>query len=224
MATQRQFNAFKKVIIAACKERQACEAGYRQVLKAETVPQLLMAWRDNWHDLVESKYADILVEKMGKYYPKFREDFHAAHVYFNECPADAPSTARVLIASGLDETIVCSGKASVYIVGGGWVRAYDKVQVYSTRCAETIVELHDRSYAKIDAGSVSLYDWSTATTSCDAFVHDAATLYARGQCVVTDHGHREIAASGEVTVLTDAPESITIHPMSNVTIAELPKL
>ena len=67
------------------------------MLAAENVSQLMAVWRNNWEDLVESKYADIINEQLPAIYPSLKEEMNAAGIYVNECPKTAPEYVLVIV-------------------------------------------------------------------------------------------------------------------------------
>ena len=91
------FHQLKEICTTACHTRHACAEGYRAMLATENISQLMAVWRANWEDIVESKYADIINDRLPSLYPTLRAEMNAAGIYVNECPKTAPEFVRVLV-------------------------------------------------------------------------------------------------------------------------------
>ena len=69
------FEILKTTCTNACHDRHACAEGYRAMLAAENISQMMAVWRANWEDIVESKYADIINDSLPAAYPTLRKDY-----------------------------------------------------------------------------------------------------------------------------------------------------
>lgn len=145
--TQTPFEIFKQTCTDACHQRHACADGYRQMLASENVSQMMATWRDNWDDVVKSKYADIILAELPKMYPTLRDEMNEAGIYLNECPVNAQKFVKVLITD-TSEPIHIYGNAKSYILGDATVVAHDHSQVYNFR-AHAEVSLLDHSYGHL---------------------------------------------------------------------------
>ena len=101
------FELLKTACTHACHDRHACADGYRAMLAAENVSQMMAVWRANWEDIVESKYADIINDSLPSLYPTLRAEMNAAGIYVNECPKTAPEFVLVLVTDydGIDPEV-----------------------------------------------------------------------------------------------------------------------
>lgn len=150
------FDILKKNCHDACHERHACADGYRQMLASENVSQMMATWRNNWQDIVQSKFADIIEKRLPKLYPNIKDEMNASGIYLNECPDDARQFVKVIVTT-TDTPIHIYGDAKAYIVGDAQVVVHDHAQVYNYR-AKADVTLLDHSYGsllKTDTVSVS---------------------------------------------------------------------
>lgn len=147
--TTDPFTILKNSCTTACHTRHACAEGYRQMLASENVSQMMATWRDNWDDLVNSKFSDILATELPKQYPSLRHEMNLAGIYLNECPHDAKPFVRVLIAiSDTDSPIHIYGDAQAYLLTDAAVIAHDHAQVYNYHSHATVTLL-DYSYAHL---------------------------------------------------------------------------
>ena len=112
------FDIFKDACTQACRDRQACAKGFKQMLNSNDVSEMMATWRDNWEDIVESKYADIIAEKLPDLYPAIKQDMNKAGIYLNECPENARKFVHVLVTGGSsDPTLTIYGEAKAFILG-----------------------------------------------------------------------------------------------------------
>lgn len=145
--TQTPFDILKQTCHDACHERHACTEGYKQMLASENVSQMMATWRDNWEDVVQSKYADIIRTELPKQYPNIKTEMNVAGVYLNECPENARQFVKVIITD-TENPIHIYGDAKAYIVGNAKVIAHNHAQVYNYR-AKAEVTLLDHSYGSL---------------------------------------------------------------------------
>ena len=137
------FETLKAACTQACHDRHACVEGYRAMLAAENVSQLMAVWRANWEDLVESKYADILNERMPELYQSLKREMNKAGIYVNECPKVAPEFVLVIVTD-TDSVVQVFDYAKRYVLGSANVWACAHSQVYSEKSAAAynIVKQH----------------------------------------------------------------------------------
>ena len=153
------FEILKTTCTNACHTRHACAEGYRAMLAAENVSQMMAVWRANWEDIVESKYADIINDRLPAAYPTLRKEMNAAGIYVNECPKMAPEYVRVLVTDTGSEVHVYD-YARAYVLGQAKVTAHGHSQVYNFK-QDADITLTDRSYGYIAAGKVTRLGFST---------------------------------------------------------------
>ena len=153
------FHQLKDICTTACHDRHACAEGYRAMLATENISQLMAVWRANWEDIVESKYADIINDRLPSLYPTLRAEMNAAGIYVNECPKMAPEYVRVLVTDTGSEVHVYD-YARAYVLGQAKLTAHGHSQVYNFK-QDADITLTDRSYGYIAAGKVTRLGFST---------------------------------------------------------------
>ena len=153
------FHQLKDICTTACHDRHACVEGYRAMLATENISQLMAVWRANWEDIVESKYADIINDRLPSLYPTLRAEMNAAGIYVNECPKMAPEFVRVLVTD-TDSEIHVYDYAHAYVLGRAKVTAHGHSQVYNFK-QDADITLTDRSYGYIAAGKVTRLGFPT---------------------------------------------------------------
>ena len=166
------YDLLKDTCTRACHDRHACVNGYEQMLASTNVSQMMATWRDNWEDVVKSKYADIIRTELPKQYPLLKDKM-------NECPEDAQSFVRVLVTD-CDKEISIHGKARAYILGEATVSVYEHAQVYSSRCDEARISLHDYAYGNIKKGHVVASDRSHFECSSVAVIDGCVQCIMKG--------------------------------------------
>ena len=211
------FELLKTACTKACHDRHACAEGYRAMLAAENISQMMAVWRANWEDIVESKYADIINDRLPAVYPILRAEMNAAGIYVNECPKAAPEFVRVLVTD-CDRIVDIYDYAKCYILGNAIVRAWGHSQVYSDRCDESIIELYDHAYGHVGKGHVQAGNFSQLWTAADAVLKGGVTCEAHGGTVKA-HAYRKLEASGDTQVYANSERNITLY--ENATIHRL---
>ena len=164
------FEELKAVCNAACHERHACRQGFEAMLLAETTAELMHVWRQNWNDIYESKYADIMTAKIATVSGKLKRDMRRSDVFVNES-----SDRGLVIVCRPVRPVSVGGRAKCYVFGGdASVTATDHAQVY---CRSKGVKIILRGYAsaKIEAGDCEIFDRSFLKGSPDSIIiHDQA--------------------------------------------------
>ena len=211
------FHQLKEICTTACHTRHACAEGYRAMLATENISQLMAVWRANWEDIVESKYADIINDRLPSLYPTLRAEMNAAGIYVNECPKTAPEFVRVLVTD-FDYLVEIHDYAKCYILGNAVVRAWDHSQVYSDRCDEATIELYDHAYGHVGKGWVQAINSSQLWTSADAVLNGSVTCEAHGGTVKA-YAYRKLEAYGDTKVYATSERNITLD--GNATIHSL---
>ncbi len=173
------YQKLKNACRIACHERHACEQGFKQMIASENVSQMMATWRDNWEDVTESKYADIICKELPKLYPTIKEEMNKAGIYLNECPLDAKPFVMVIVTDCL-RTVKIFGEAKAYILGEAIVKSYDHSQVYSNRCDKSQVALYNFAYGKIQKGTVTAYDRSRFECSSKAVANGCVECIMNG--------------------------------------------
>ncbi len=200
------FDKLKKTCRKACREREACAKGYKQMLESENVSQMMATWRDNWDDVVNSKFADIIAKELPKQYPNLKTEMNEAGIYLNECPRSARHFVLVIVTD-TDVEVPVYGNANAYILGRAKVLAYDHTHVYNKRAAEAEVVLLDHSYGGIEAGTVTAQGFSHLATAATATLNGHVECHATGGKVYARH-YRRIDASGDTVVYATNGRSI----------------
>lgn len=203
------FELLKTACTQACHDRHACAEGYRAMLAAENVSQMMAVWRANWEDIVESKYADIINDRLPAAYPTLRKEMNAAGIYVNECPKMAPEFVRVLVTD-YDYIVDIYDYAKCYILGNAVVRAWDHSQVYSDRCDEATIELYDHAYGHVGKGWVKASNAAQLWTAADAVLNGSVTCEAHGG-VVKAYSYRKLEAYGDTKVYATSERNITLY-------------
>ena len=203
------FELLKTACTHACHDRHACAEGYRAMRAAENISQMMAVWRANWEDIVESKYADIINDRLPAAYPTLRKEMNAAGIYVNECPKMAPEYVRVLVTDCY-YLVEIHDYAKCYILGNAIVRAWDHSQVYSDRCDQAIIELYDHAYGHVGKGMVQAGNFSQLWTAADAVLLGGVTCEAHGGTVKA-HAYRKLEAYGDTKVYATSERNITLY-------------
>ena len=203
------FEILKTTCTKACHERHACAEGYRAMLAAENVSQMMAVWRANWEDIVESKFADIINDRLPAVYPTLRAEMNAAGIYVNECPKMAPEYVRVLVTD-CDYIVDIYDYARCYVLGEATVRAWGHSQVYSDRCDESIIVLYDHAYGHVGKGWVQARNFSQLWTSADAVLNGSVMCEAHGG-TVNALSYRKLEAYGDTKVYATSERNITLY-------------
>ena len=203
------FERLKEICRKACHERNACKPGFEALMQTNSVASILNVWKDNWQDVYESKFADIMANEIASVYADMRDDFNANNVFVNE-PTDkgllivsVPSAATKL------QPITVSGTAMCYIFGSGSVTAKDNAEVYC-RDEEGQVTLTDHSQGYFKAGQIEIRNYAKANGSFTGHCYNAAYIVLRGGSLV-DHGHLEISAWNDAVIYSNTHKKIDLH-------------
>ena len=203
------FELLKTACTKACHDRHACAEGYRAMLAAENISQMMAVWRANWEDIVESKYADIINDSLPAAYRTLRKEMNAAGIYVNECPNVAPEFVRVLVTD-YNYIVDIYDYAKCYVLGNAIVRAWGHSQVYSDRCDESIIELYDHAYGHVGKGRVQARNSSQLWTAADAVLYGGVTCEAHGGTVKA-YAYRKLEAYGDTKVYSTSERNITLY-------------
>lgn len=199
------FEELKEICRVACHERNACENGFRDLMQAETIDDIIAVWRRNWQDIFDSKFADIMVANIIKVYETSRGDFNRNQVWVNES-----SDRGLIIVSHAPQAIFASGTAKAYIFAESEVVASDNAQVYC-RTPKSRITLRQHSFARIDCEDtkVKAFEFSRAQGVMTIETHNACEVSISGG-TLTDLGHRRITAQGTAVVISDTTRSIDL--------------
>lgn len=178
------------------------------MLATENISQLMAVWRANWEDIVESKYADIINDRLPALYPTLCKEMNAAGIYVNECPKTAPEFVLVLVTD-YDFIIDINDYARCYVLGEATVRSWDHSQVYSDRCDQALIEIHDHAYGHVSKGWVEAHTAARLWTTADAVVNGSVTCEAYGGTVKA-LSYRKIEAYGDTKVFSKTDRNITL--------------
>ena len=203
------FELLKTACHAACRQTPACAPSYRAMLKTENISQMMAVWRANWEDIVESKYADIINDRLPAAYPTLRKEMNAAGIYVNECPKMAPEFVRVLVTD-YDYLVDIHDYARCYVLGEANVCALDHSQVYSDRCDKAGIELSGHAYGHVSKGFVIANTASHLWTATDAVLIGSVTCEAHGGTIKA-LSYRKIVAYGDTKVYASSERNITLY-------------
>ena len=210
------FDQLKDICTHACHTRHACAEGYRAMLAAENVSQLMAVWRANWEDLVESKYADIINDQLPALYPTLRAEMNAAGIYVNECPLIAPEYVLVIVTDH-DGIVDINDYAKCYVLGKAWVRAWEHAQVYSEKNDRAIIMLYDYSYGHVSKGKTFANDHSRLWTSTNAALNGSVTCETYGG-EIRASSYLKIEAYGDTKVFSKTDRNITLFGNAKIII------
>ena len=164
------FDELKEICRRACHERNACKEGFEAMLLAENTAELMHVWRRWWEDVYESKYADIMTERIATARGRLRREMRQSDVFVNES-----SERGLVIVCRPGRPIQVGGRAKCYVFGtAADVTATDHAQVY---CRESGVRLTLRGYAtgRVKAGNCRCYDRTLLKGTPDSVeLHDQA--------------------------------------------------
>lgn len=208
------FDTLKSYCTTACHTRHACAEGYCAMLAAQNVSQLMAVWRENWEDLVESKYADIINKELPALYPALKAEMNAAGIYVNECPQTAPEFVLVIVTDNVP-ILDIHDYARCYILGKSYVRVWDHAQVYNEKSEDSIIQLFDRSYGRVSKGWVEANDYSRLWTSTNARLFGSVTCEARdGE--IRANSYLKIEAYGDTKVFSKTDRNITLFGNAHI--------
>lgn len=212
------FEQLKEICRQACHERNACKPGFEALMRAETIPQIMQVWKDNWEDIYRSRFCGIMIRNIVGVYADSREEFNAAGIYVNE-----PSEHGLVIVCNATEPVKVGGTARAYIFTPARVTATDNAQVYC-RTAGSVISLHGHSSCRSEdrQTAVDAHDFSRADGEMQCRTYNASeVIITKG--TLRDYGHRRIAAYGGVRVYSDTPRGIELRGQSRrYTLAEYP--
>ena len=208
------FDQLKNICTTACHDRHACVEGYRAMLATENISQLMAVWRANWEDIVESKYADIINDRLPALYPTLRKEMNAAGIYVNECPKTAPEFVLVLVTD-YDFIVDINDYARCYVLGKAAVRAWEHSQVYSDRCDQALIMLHGHAYGHVSKGWVQADTVSRLWTATDAVLNGSVTCEAHGGTIKA-LSYRKLEAYGDTKVHAASERNITLYGNAHI--------
>ena len=178
----------------ACHERQACRNGYEMLLRSKNVQEILLTAVKNWDDVWRSKYYDIVADNIERWFYGLEQEFHAAGIYVNE-----ETNKGIAIVSRPDKILSYGGRAKVYVFAKAHIVASDHAEVYC-RDENSVVELYDHAYGKIDDGLVMANDCSKVESKGKCICHEQSKVYAMGG-VLYDHGHSRLNIANGVEII-----------------------
>lgn len=179
---QTAYELLKETCNTACHERQACVSGYKQMLASENVSQMMATWRNNWEDVTQGKFGDIIRAELPKQYPALKEEMNQAGIYMNECPEGAKRFVKVIVTD-TEQPVRIYGEAQAYVLGAAKVIAFGHSQVYNNTQTEAHVMLYDYAYGQVMAGKASAYNRANLQCSCAAHIDGSVQCNAFGGTV-----------------------------------------
>ena len=166
------FEDLKEICRTACHERNACKQGFEAMLLAENTAQMMHVWRQNWNDIYESKFADMMPMVVAGLSPRLKREMRQSDVYVNE-----PSSRGLVIVCQPSKPIRVGGTAKCYVFGSdAGICADDHAQVYCRTHGVRIV-LRGYASARVRAGDCELFDRSFLKGTPDSItIHDQAVF------------------------------------------------
>lgn len=147
------FERLKEICRVACHERNACRPGFEALMRAETVGDILQVWRQNWQDIYQSKFADVMAGHIVEMGTRLRREFRRNDVFVNES-----SDRGLVIVCRPKQAVRVGGRAQCYVFGdSGTIEAADHAQVYCRNSGVRIV-LRGYAYGRLEAGSADIGD------------------------------------------------------------------
>ena len=203
------FEKLKELCRQACHERNACKEGFADLMQAETIPQIMQVWKNNWDDVFRSRYADIMVRQLAVLDQSMLDEFRKGGVFVNEDSAEG-----YVIISNPEKPVSVGGTARAYIFTPAEVVAAGNAQVYC-RTADSRITLRGHAYCRCDNVDtvVEVYNFAKADGMMQCHTHNAAEVVITDGMLI-DHGHRRIVASGNTVVYSDATKGITLSDQS----------
>lgn len=199
------FEQFKADCLRACHERHSCEEGLRGVVNAENTLQLLAVVKTFWKDVYESKYYDIVAERLQQWYA-LREEFNRQGIYVNE-----PTERGIVMVNNYEGEFRCGGEADIYVFGRSDVIAGGTATVHC-RTAGSHIILLDSARGYIEQGCVEIRNYAQAVCNTPEEVHCYGASTVRMQSGrLTDHGHRHIYAFSGSEIVSSNPTGITLY-------------
>lgn len=167
------FEELKEVCRVACHERNACRPGFEALMLAENTAQLMHVWRQNWQDIYQSKFSDVMARHIVRFHESeaLSREMRQSDVFVNES-----SERGLVIVSQPGGTIRVGGSAKCYVFGEppAEIVATDHAQVYC-RTHGVKITLRGHSFAAVSAGDCEIFDRSFLKGSPDSIaVHGAA--------------------------------------------------
>lgn len=212
MEKEQAYKQLKDICTEACHERQTCKEGYKDMLAAENVGQMMAVWRKYLEDVVESKYVKIINRRLPEIYPSIKEEMNQAGVYVNECPENAKEFVVVIVTTQDVEkgTIInIHGHAKAYVLDRALVRANDHSQVYC-KVSPAFIHLHDDAYGYVSKGFTQAYNNARLVTQVNAVLYDQAVCEAHGGEIFAI-SFKKIEAYGKAVVFADCKRAVALH-------------
>lgn len=207
------FEQFKAECLRACHLRHSCEEGLSGVVHAQNTLQLLTVVKTFWKDVYESKYYDIVAERLQDWYG-LKDEFNRQGIYVNE-----PVSRGIVMVNNYGygnpneqtEPFVCGGNSDIYIFGKSDADVRGNARIHC-RTAGSHIRLYNSSQGDIKAGSVEVHGYATAICSTLEQVncYGASTVRLLSG-MLYDHGHKHIYAYGDSIVMSDSPQGITLY-------------
>lgn len=196
------FEEFKQEWIAACHNRNACKEGYAELLKSNSVPEILSVAKNHWFDVNHEMFFKVIEENIERWYADLKTEFNQAGIWVNE---EIYKGIVVVNNYNKDEPLCVRGSAKAYIFGASKVNGFDKSEIYCHSEGSEIT-LYNNSYGRIEKGRVLATDRSNLEMfdGVNAVCMNYATVTMNGG-FLEDKGHCEINAylDSEIKPLID---------------------
>ena len=205
------FEKLKEICRVACHERGACTAGYEALMHADSIGAILAVWRANWEDIYSSKFADVMVERIGEVYRTAKAEMNAAGFWVNE-----DREQGMVIITNAPRPVTLGGTAKGYIFAKSEVRATDNAQVYC-RTDGSLITLNGHARANVSGACVlHVHQFASARcTACTCYAYDAAQVTMH-QGTVISNGHRYIVAYNATKVYAPTYRGIETDDSSTI--------
>jgi hypothetical protein len=196
-----------------CKENRACEKGYAGLLKSENLTAICAVMFEYWADMLGAFYKPF-VAFLTEFYPKYKDDFNRAGLFFNE----AADRGKVVVTESIMD-VAFNGDATVYAYGNAEIIAYGHTNVVAHDKSVIILGDQARCQAfdksRVSANlftTVSGYDFSRIEAD------GSVDVTAGGRCTVAALAYKRILACGNAQIYSRRKINIRILDQSNLII------
>lgn len=200
-----------------CRLQNACRDGYAEILRVETIPQVMQLWRKYFSEFLNGGLYDtgIPTAHLSEYYDRLKDEINAARVYYNECPEHATSDCLVFVGDS-DKTVNLQGCATCLITGSANVVAHGQCRIICKN-SEAKVCAYDHCYGTIEKGELYAHDDTDFVATSEVWTYDRARVSVKN-AVVHDYGHKLILALDKSKVYSFTHKKIVLEGESELII------
>ncbi len=221
MTEDNHFSRFQQLCLSILAQSDNCQESQDLFRAANTVPELVAAWRKFWAGLLH-EVPEQVIAAFNNFYPTYRSDLHRAGIFYNEDPSSVLGVfpaegSSVVLVGDFTVPLSLSGRFRVYVLGSTPLtcHGHSNVHVNSPRANVT---LHDHCRANVEAGTVIAHDRSIINGRGDIICHDSTTVILMGG-TLHDHGHLAITAYNDAVIHSFTSKKITLHDHAQLIIA-----